>query len=78
MASRLPLLSAQIAAQAYDLAREVRKGCAPSCDELGKFAALAAREVLVLLPFGLGAMLSLLSLSRLPRASSTGVVKKLR
>ena len=43
-----PPLSAQPAAQAYDLVREVRKGCAPSCEELGKFAALAVREVLVL------------------------------
>ncbi len=43
-----PLLSAQITAQAYNLVREVRKSCAPSCEELAKFAALATREVLVL------------------------------
>ena len=42
----LPLLSAQIAAQAYDIVRDVRKSCAPSCQELGKFAALAMRECL--------------------------------
>ena len=48
MASRLPLLSAQVAAQAYDLGREVRKGCAPSCEELAKFASLATRKVLIL------------------------------
>ncbi len=43
-----PLLSAQITSQAYNLVREVRKSCAPSCEELAKFAALATREVLVL------------------------------
>ena len=43
-----PLLSAQIAAQAYNIVRDVRKSCAPSCQELGKFAALAMRECLVL------------------------------
>jgi hypothetical protein len=41
-----PLLSAQIAAQAYNIVRDVRKSCAPSCQELGKFAALAMRECL--------------------------------
>ena len=44
----LPLLSAQIAAQAYDIVRDVRKSCAPSCQRLGKFAALAIQECLVL------------------------------
>ena len=43
-----PLLSAQIAAQAYNIVRDVRKSCAPSCQELGKFAALAMRERLIL------------------------------
>ena len=43
-----PPLSAQPAAQAYDLVREVRKGCAPHDEDIVKFAALAVREALVL------------------------------
>ncbi len=43
-----PPLGALMAAEAYDLVREVRKACASSCEELLKFAALATREVLVL------------------------------
>ena len=43
-----PPLGAVIAAQAYDLAREVRQACAPSWEVLLKFAALAARVVVVL------------------------------
>ncbi len=43
-----PPLGALMAAQAYDLVREVRKACAPSWEELLKFAALATREVVVL------------------------------
>ena len=41
-------LTAQPAAKAYDFVREVRKACGPTCEDLGKFAALAVREVLVL------------------------------
>ena len=43
-----PPLAAQPSAKAYDLVRDVRKVCDPGCEELGKFAALAVREVLVL------------------------------
>jgi len=43
-----PPFAAQSVAQTYDLVREVRKGCAPNCDELPKFASLATREVLIL------------------------------
>ena len=43
-----PWLSAQILAQGYDMVRDVRKSCAPSCQRLGKFAALAIQECLVL------------------------------
>ncbi len=43
-----PRLSAQILAQGYDMVRDVRKSCAPSCQKLGKSAALAIQECLVL------------------------------
>ena len=41
-------LTAQPAAKAYDFVREIRKGCGPICEDLGKFAALAVRDTLVL------------------------------
>jgi len=43
-----PWLSVQILAQGYDTVRNVRESCAPSCQRLGKFAARAIRECLVL------------------------------
>ena len=42
-------MAAQTLAQAYDLVRDVRKNCrGEDCEELGKFAQLAVREVLIL------------------------------
>ena len=43
-----PPLTAQPVAKAYDFVREIRKGCGITCEELGKFAALAVRDTLVL------------------------------